>query len=285
MKILIAADKFKGSLSAFHVCEAIKEGLSKASPQFDVTSLPLSDGGDGLLDILSHYKTFNQQKFLVSDPLFRPVEACILLSEDKKTAFIEIASASGLQLLHPEEYNCSITSSFGTGELIAHALNLGVSTITLGIGGSATNDCGIGMAAALGFRFRDEVGEEVKPIGSNLGRIKTIDFSNALKMDNVLVQVACDVTNPLTGEHGATNVYGPQKGATPQMLEELEVGTLSFAEVVKSDLGIDVLSIKGGGAAGGMGAGCVAFLDAELISGIELVLKLADVEKHTAEAD
>jgi glycerate kinase len=141
------------------------------------------------------------------------------------------------------------------------------------------------MAAALGFRFRDEVGEEVKPIGSNLGRIKTIDFSNALKMDNVLVQVACDVTNPLTGEHGATNVYGPQKGATPQMLEELEVGTLSFAEVVKSDLGIDVLSIKGGGAAGGMGAGCVAFLDAELISGIELVLKLADVEKHTAEAD
>jgi glycerate kinase len=285
MKILIATDKFKGSLTAFQVCEAIAEGLSKTSADFEIVSLPLSDGGDGLLDVLNDYATFSTHKFVVSDPLFRPVEAGVLLSEDKQTAFIEMASASGLQLLQPHEYNCSITSTFGTGELIKQALKLGVSKIILGIGGSATNDCGIGLAAALGYRFLDEEGQELQPIGGNLGRIQSIDASKAINTDKIVVQVACDVTNPLIGEQGATYIYGPQKGATEQMLKELEAGMLSFAELLKSDLGKDVLSIKGGGAAGGMGAGCVAFLNAELVSGIELVFQIADVEKHISEAD
>jgi glycerate kinase len=225
-----------------------------------------------------------RHNFTVSDPLFRPVAVSIVLS-DKDTAYIEMAAASGLQLLKRDEYNASATSTYGTGELIKHAITLGASKIVLGLGGSATNDCGIGMASALGYRFLDQAGKELKPIGSNLNRIQAIDASNAMNTKNLIIQAACDVTNPLVGEYGATYTYGPQKGASTQMLEGLEMGMISFAERIRCDLGIDVTAIKGGGAAGGMGAGCVAFLSAELVSGIELMFELFNIEKHILEAD
>src|SRR5438309_3492329 len=168
MKIVIAADKFKGSLSSFQVCDAIAHGLLQANPDFIITKLPLSDGGDGLADVMAHYIRTKKIVTTVYDPLWRPVQASYLLSEDGKTAIIEMAQASGLLLLQPNEYNPLQTTIYGTGQLIVDALQKGISKIVLGIGGSATTDCGIGMAAALGYRFYDAAGRELKPIGANL---------------------------------------------------------------------------------------------------------------------
>jgi glycerate kinase len=238
-----------------------------------------------LVDVLNHYSSFKRKSLTVSDPLGRPVEATYLVSEDGRKAFIEMASASGLHLLKPEELNCSVTSTYGTGELIKDAIESGANKIILGIGGSATNDCGIGMASALGYRFLDGKGTELKPIGDNLIRINSIDSSDLISSNHVAVQVACDVTNALTGAEGATQVYGPQKGATSEMVRKLEAGMISFAKVIERELGMDVSSLKGGGAAGGMGAGCVAFLNADLISGLDLVFQFSNIERHIAEAD
>lgn len=285
MKIVIAADKFKGSLNAFEVCKCIEKGLLQASPDFNITKLPLSDGGDGLADVMAHYIAVKTVFVTVCDPLFRPVQAPYLLSEDGHTAFIEMAQASGLLLLKPEEYNPLHTTTFGTGQLLNDAWQHGVSKIILGIGGSATNDCGIGMAAALGYRFLDEKAQELKPVGENLSRIQTIDATNKLAMNDVTIEVACDVTAYLTGAQGAAKIYAPQKGATPAMVEHLETGAQHFATVVKQQLHIDITAIKGGGAAGGMGAGCVLFLNAKLTGGVQILLQYSDAENYIKEAD
>ncbi len=285
MNILIAIDKFKNSLNSFEVAEAIRKGFLQASSNFSVAALPLSDGGDGLTDAIAYYTNASKHTLTVADPLFRSIEASYLLSADGKTAFIEMAKASGLLLLQPSEYNCMITSTYGTGQLIKAALLQKVDKIILGIGGSATNDCGIGMATALGYRFLDKEGKELQPIGANLIHIHTIDSSNKLAKGKIEIKVACDVTNYLTGEEGAAKVYAPQKGANPDMVAQLEAGALHFAEVVKKDLGIDISTIEGGGAAGGMGAGCVAFLDAALVKGIDLVLEISKAEDHIQKAD
>ncbi len=285
MKILIASDKFKGSLASTEVCNAISAGLKEAYQNFQTEILPMSDGGDGLIEAIIYYTGASKISASVFDPLFRPINACFLISADLKTAIIEMAQASGLNLLRREEYDCASTSTYGTGQLIKKALGFGVEKIVLGIGGSATNDCGIGMAAALGYRFFDKMGEEVKPVGGSLAQIARIDASVDLKLTGVRIEVACDVTNPLTGPLGATTVYAPQKGASPQAVEELEAGMLNFAQVVKEDLGKDILTIKGGGAAGGTGAGAVAFLNADLRTGTDLIFDYSNFEEKLKGAD
>jgi len=285
MKILIAPDKFKHSLSSFEACEAIKSGLLNASDTFQIKSMPLADGGDGLLEIIQFYIPSTMHSVAVSDPLFRPISSSLVISSDRQTAFIEMAKASGLLLLKPEEYNCTNTTTFGTGELIKEAISLNAKNIVMGLGGSSTNDCGIGMAAALGFCFRDKDGNQLKPIGKNLIRIEHIDQTNVIDFKHIDFQIACDVKNPLTGKYGATNTYARQKGASEIDIEELEAGMLHFKDIIKKDLGKNVDQIEGAGAAGGLAAGCVAFLNAGLSSGIDIVLNISNAEKYIVEAD
>jgi glycerate kinase len=202
-----------------------------------------------------------------------------------QNCFYRNGRSSGLSRLKPTEYNPLKTSSFGTGQLIRAAVGRGVQHVILGIGGSATNDGGIGMAAALGVRFLDENGADLVPIGGHLGRIAAIKTEGGINLQSVTFQVACDVKNPLLGQEGASRVYAPQKGADAVMVETLERGMQHFAGILKKGLGMDVTALEGGGAAGGMGAGCVAFLKASLVSGIDLVMQYAELEKHLAEAD
>lgn len=284
MKVLIAADKFKNSLTSFAVCEAVKKGFVTSSPIFSLFELPMSDGGDGLAAVMAHYIPSKKIDVVVSDPLFRPVQASFYLS-DTKIAFVEMAQASGLHRLQPHEYNCLKTTTYGTGELLQAALEQGAQKIILGIGGSATNDGGMGMAQALGYQFLDKEGQVLKPIGENLVHIDRIDASNALKWKKEQVLVACDVTNYLTGPEGAAYVYGPQKGADASMIEQLEEGMQHFAKIVQRDLGFDLNNIKGGGAAGGLGAGCVAFINAQLRSGVDIVLQYSRADEYVQQAD
>jgi glycerate kinase len=283
MKVLIAPDKFKHSLSTFQAIEAIQKGLQQSSDSFQLSGLPLADGGDDFAEVMGYYTSAQRIMVEVADPLFRPIQASYFISG--RTAFIEMAKASGLQLLKPGAYNCMLTSSYGTGLMIAHALSHGVDEIILGIGGSATNDCGIGMAAALGYRFLDEEGKEVTPTGGNLIHIYSIEAPPKNVMHQKKFVIASDVTNYLTGDFGAAKVFAPQKGATPKMVQSLEEGTLHLAKVVQRDLGVNILNIKGGGAAGGMGAGSVAFFGAMLVNGAELVFNYSQAETQIREAD
>lgn len=285
MNILIAPDKFKHSLQSHAVCVAIKSGLLRISKDFTITLLPLADGGDGLLEIIEHYLSVKKHSLTVWNPLFQQIDSHLLLSQDGKTAYVEMAKASGLQLLDTNEYNCMKTTSFGTGELIKAASDLGATKIVIGIGGSATNDCGIGMAAALGHQFLDKHNNLVIPIGENLGIIEKVDSSNAVDLSNVEIEIACDVKNPLIGPNGATKVFAKQKGASEKDIELLEAGMRHFSEIMKREFNKDLRFMKGAGAAGGMGAGAMAFLNAKLIGGIELVLSISEAETYVKNAD
>ena len=225
MKFVIAPDKYKDSLTAFEFCDAVEEGLNKALEKPTIIRLPLADGGDGTIDVVKYYLKADVVKVKVNDPLFRPIEASYLFSEETKISYIEMAEASGLKLLKDSERNCMHATTLGTGELIADALQKGAKEIILGIGGSATNDGGIGMASALGFRFLDKNNAVLEPKGENLIHIKTIDSSqvNTL-LKNVVVKVACDVTNPLYGKNGAAYIYASQKGASNEDLAALDNG-------------------------------------------------------------
>ncbi|MBT8300702.1 MAG: glycerate kinase, partial [Maribacter sp.] len=208
MKFVIAPDKFKGSLTGFEFCDAVEEGLRKVFVDAEILKMPLADGGDGTMEVVRHYIRGERETITVHDPLFRPIKAAYLYSEQSKIAYIEMAEASGLKLLKEEERNCMHTTSLGTGELMADALQKGAEEIILGIGGSATNDGGMGMAKALGYRFLDSSNEELQPVGSNLMKVKKIDTLNIHpKLKGVKVKVACDVTNPLYGANGAAHVY------------------------------------------------------------------------------
>jgi len=286
MKFVVAPDKYKGSLTAFEFCNAVEEGLNKALVKAEIIKMPLADGGDGTIDVAKHYLKGDIVRVKVNDPLFRTIEASYLYSSETKISFIEMAEASGLKLLKESEKNCMLTTSLGTGELIADALQIGVKEIILGIGGSATNDGGMGMATALGFRFLDENNVVLEPRGENLIHIKTIDASavNPL-LKNVVVKVACDVTNPLYGKNGAAYIYASQKGASAEDLEALDNGLRNYSEIVQRQFGIDVQQIEGVGAAGGMGAGTVVFLNAQLTSGIDLIKELADFDTTVKGAD
>ncbi|MDR3711731.1 MAG: glycerate kinase [Puia sp.] len=284
-RILIAPDKFKGSLPGPAICELIEKGLLSACPGLRITRLPLADGGDGLLDMVLQYRAAETRTAEVRDPLGRPVSARWLLSEQDGTAYIEMAAASGLDLLKPDEYDCMRASTYGTGQLIREAIGAGVREVILGIGGSATNDGGMGMAAALGYRFLDSRGEELSPGGENLSRIKTIGAPDQRIWEGIRFRVACDVKNPLCGPQGATRVYAPQKGATPAMVEVLESGMRHYAELVEAFTGREIAGLPGAGAAGGLGAGCMAFLEAVLVGGTELAIEYSHAERLAREAD
>jgi glycerate kinase len=279
MKIVLAPDKFKGSLTGMQICAAVEEGVKEVLPNAEIIKLPLADGGDGTIEILEYHLKGKRVNVRVNDPLFRGIDASYLYMDSIKTAFIEMAEASGMYLLKKEDQNCFNTTTLGTGELILDAVNKGAKTIILGIGGSATNDCGIGMATALGYKFEDENGVELSPVGKNLCLIKNINSNNVLpELKSVDFKVACDVTNPLSGKDGAANVYGPQKGASEDEIVILDEGLTNISKLFLKVFGKDVQNIKGAGAAGGMGAGTSVFLNAELKSGIDLVKSLVSFD-------
>ncbi len=272
MKVLIAPDTFKGAASAVAVAEAIRKGIHLVDDSIDCQLLPLADGGEGTAEILVNCTHGQLYSITVNDPLGRPIQASYGISGDGKTAFVDMASASGLTLLQEEERSAMHTTSMGTGTLLLAALDQGVERLVMGIGGSATNDMGMGMAKALGYRFLDEKGEEIFPTGSNLGKVSHIDAAQVSPLvKQVSITIACDVTNPLYGEEGAAYVYARQKGATEAEIEELDRGMRSMAAVVERELGVAIAEMAGAGAAGGMGGGAVAFLGAELKHGMHMI--------------
>lgn len=284
MKILLAPDKFKGSLSAEEVCRALEKGLKKVRPEVEIIARPLADGGDGSLDILRHYFELQSHTCQVQDPLGRTITADYTMA--KGVAYIEMSKASGLVLLKPEERTAMKTSSFGTGQLIRDALKKGAKEIYLFIGGSATNDGGTGIAKALGYRFLDKVGEELDAHGENLIHIDEIEENQVLReLKEVSVKVICDVNNPFYGPQGAAYVYAAQKGANLEEIAFLDSGLKHLADKLSGRGYVDINSIPGAGAAGGVGGGAIAFLDAKLISGIEMFLEISDLEKWVKKSD
>ena len=286
MKFIIAPDKFKGSLNGFEFCDAVEEGLKKVFNDAEILKMPLADGGDGTIDVVKHYIQGEKVAITVNDPLFRPINASYLYAAETHIAYIEMAEASGLKLLEDADRNCMHTSTFGTGELIADALERGAKEIILGIGGSATNDGGMGMANALGYRFLGDFSKELEPIGSSLNRVKSIDASQVHPLlANAKFKIACDVSNPFYGENGAAKIYGAQKGASAEEIEILDKGLKSFAKVALDTYDTNLQKIKGSGAAGGIGGGAILFLRGELTSGIDLVKELAHFDDAIADAD
>ena len=281
MKVVIASDSFKGSATSLDVASAIERGIHKADESVQIIKFPVSDGGEGLIEVINSLEGYYKVEIEVNDPLFNKIKASYVRNED--TAFIEMAIASGLPLVPNEKRNPLYTTTYGTGELIKHALDNGIKNLVIGIGGSATNDGGIGMLSALGAKFYDENNELIKPIGINIAKIKSFDLST---LDNNLstsqISVACDVDNPLCGINGASYIYGPQKGADQETVEYLDKSLENFSKLVKKEK--EALE-PGSGAAGGLGFALKAFLNAELTSGIELVLTAIGFEEAVAKAD
>jgi len=283
MKILIAPDKFKDSLTAYQVCDAIEIGIKKILPDSQVIKIPLADGGEDSLDVLEKSLQFNRVYKNVNDPLFRKINTFYgLLNE---TAFVEMAKASGLQLLQSDERNPMYTSSFGTGELILDAVKNGAKKIYLFVGGSATNDCGIGIASALGYCFKDEKNNILEPTGGNLQKICYIEKIDAAQFDNIEILILTDVKNILFGENGAAYVYAKQKGANEAQIRELDRGLQNLSKILKSDFNVDVSGIPGSGAAGGVGAGLVAFMNARISGGIEAIFDLLNISDLIENSD
>lgn len=281
MKIVIAPDSYKESLSATEVAQAIEKGFREIFPDAQYVSVPVADGGEGTVEAMIAATKGSQHTAFVTGPLGEEVNACWGMSGDSKTAFIEMAAASGLALVPPELRNPLITTSRGTGELILHALEHGAKNIIIGIGGSATNDGGAGMVQALGARLSDANGTEIGNGGGSLMSLNSIDISGLdPRLSTCTIRVACDVTNPLTGEQGASRIFGPQKGATEELIVELDRNLGHYADVIKKSLSVDVKNVPGSGAAGGMGAALMAFLGAELGSGIEIVTQALNLEEH-----
>ncbi len=272
MKIAVVPNAFKGSLTASEAAECIGRGLKKALSNASVLKIPMADGGDGTVQAIVEATRGRLIACRVHNPVGRMINSVFGISGDGRTAVIEMALASGLALLKPGECNPMLTSTRGTGELISAALDQGVKEILVGIGGSATNDGGMGMARALGIKFFDSRNRELNEGGGALERLASIDVSGRdPRLEQVTVFVACDVSNPLCGPCGASAVYGPQKGASPTMVKRLDEGLKRLATVIRRDLGMNVARLPGAGAAGGLGAGLVAFLDARMRPGAELV--------------
>ena len=285
MNILVAPDSFKDSLSASEASRIISEAISAVIPSASIHQIPISDGGEGLLEALLTPLQGTLVSVSVKDPLHRTIEASYGLVDQGKTAIIEMATASGLELLSIEERNPLITSTYGTGELIKNALDKGCTKIIIGLGGSATNDGGIGMIKALGGLFLDQYNQEIPDGGAALSTLHSIDLSGLDKrLQQVAIVCACDVDNPLTGPSGASYVYAKQKGASDNMLAVLDSNLSNYATVIKATLNKDLEHISGTGAAGGTAMGLLAFLDATLTPGIALITELLHLEKHIKEA-
>ncbi|MCG0278425.1 MAG: glycerate kinase [Thermanaeromonas sp.] len=278
-RIVIAPDSFKESLEAPQVAKAIAAGVKKVFPDVETVEVPLADGGEGLTTTLVAATGGKLMEALVTGPLGEPVTARWGILGDGRTAVVEMAQASGLPLVPKEKRNPLYTTTYGTGELIREALKSGCQRLIVGIGGSATNDGGAGMAQALGVRLLDEAGLDIPWGAVGLEKLNRIDMENIFpRIKEVEILVACDVDNPLCGPRGASAVYGPQKGATPEMIPRLDAALARLADVIARDLGVEVRDLPGAGAAGGLGAGLVAFLGATLRRGIELVMEAVNLE-------
>jgi glycerate kinase len=286
MKIVIAPDSFKESLTALNVCEAVEKGIKTHFPDAEISKVPMADGGEGTVQSLVDATDGEVIQTRVTGPLGEIVEAFYGILGGGKTAVIEMAAASGLHHVPMDKRNPLITTTRGTGELILKALDHKVEHIIIGIGGSATNDGGAGMAKALGAQLLDAKGAEIKEGGGSLNQLASIDLINLdSRLAEVKVEVACDVDNPLTGETGASAVFGPQKGATSDMVKQLDRNLAHYAAVIQKEMGVHIENVPGAGAAGGLGGGLLAFLSAELKPGVDIVIEATQLESYVRDAD
>ncbi|MDE3839151.1 glycerate kinase [Bacillus methanolicus] len=285
MKVVIAPDSFKESLTAIQVAESIEKGFRTIFPDADIVKIPMADGGEGTVKSLVDATNGTIVEKTVTGPLGEPVQAFFGLLGNGKTAVIEMAAASGLHLVPANKRNPLVTSTRGTGELISAALDEDVEKIIIGIGGSATNDGGAGMARAIGAKFLDEKGNQISEGGGSLDQLASIDVSGMdPRLKLVKIEVACDVDNPLTGEKGASAIFGPQKGATPEMVRQLDKNLKHYARIIEKDLGKSIAKVPGSGAAGGLGGGLLAFLSAELKRGIDILIEATNFHEHVKDA-
>ena len=286
MKFVLAPDSFKESMSAKQAAEAMDRGIKKVFPNADCIIIPMADGGEGTVQSLVDATVGRIIKEEVTCPLGKQVIAEFGLLGDEETAIIEMASASGIMLVSAEDRDPLITTTYGTGELIKKALDLGVKKFIIGIGGSATNDGGAGMLQALGARLLDKDGQELGFGGGALDKLEEIDLSNFdPRIKDITVKVACDVNNPLTGENGASRIFGPQKGASEEKIVTLDNNLHHFSNIIKKTNGKDIEFYPGAGAAGGLGAGLLAFLDAELNKGVDLIIDEVNLRDQVKGAD
>jgi len=286
MKIVIAPDSFKESLTAMAVANEIEAGFREIFPDAEYHKLPVADGGEGTVQAMIDASGGKLVALKVTGPLGEPVDAFYGLMGDGQTAVIEMAAASGLELVAPAQRNPLLTTSFGTGQLIRHALDAGARRFVLGIGGSATNDGGAGMLQALGGRLVDATGAGLAPGGGTLNMLDRIDLSGLdARIKDCIFDVACDVNNPLTGPQGASAIFGPQKGATPEMVARLDDNLRRYAQVISRDLGCDVAEVPGAGAGGGIGAAMLVFLGGRLRPGSEIVTDAVGLDGAVADAD
>ena len=286
MRVVIAPDKFKGSLTALEAAEAMARGLSRVDPCAEIDRVPMADGGEGTVAALVAATGGSYRTVTVTGPLGEPVVASFGLLGDGRTAALEMASASGLWLVPPALRDPLRATTRGTGQLLLAALEAGARRVIVGIGGSATNDGGAGLGQALGFRLLDTQGRELGPGGGELDRLARIERTGqAAGLGSATIAVACDVTNPLCGPRGASAVYGPQKGATPEMVERLDRNLGHFADIVARDLDVAVRDIPGSGAAGGLGGGMVAFAGGRLEGGVNLVIEAVNLRERLHSAD
>lgn len=286
MKIVIAPDSYKESLSALEVATAIELGFREIWPEADYVKIPLADGGEGTVEAMVAATQGHLVHVDVTGPLGNTIQAFYGLSGDERSAFIEMAAASGLEQVPAGLRDPLKTTSWGTGELIRHALDVGVEHIIIGIGGSATNDGGAGMVQALGAKLLDVQNKDIAYGGAGLESLARIDISQLdARLAACRIEVACDVMNPLTGKEGASAVFGPQKGATPEVIARLDRALTHYAQLISRDLDVNVLELAGGGAAGGMGAALYAFCGAQLRSGIEIVTDALHLDAWVADAD
>jgi len=281
MRILVCTDKFKGSLSALEACKAIEAGIHHIQPTVDIQLMPMADGGEGSLKALGKVLDLKPQYLKVSGPTFQPIECTYTFCEGE--AHIEMAQASGLNLLLKKDRNPLYTSTLGTGELMMHAIEKGAKKIHLWVGGSATNDGGIGLAEALGFRFIDFEGRQLSPIGKNLAKVETIEVPH--EVSKIPIEIHTDVSNKLLGKQGAAQVFASQKGASSHDIELLDKGMENLLHVIRHQTGKDLESISGIGAAGGVGAVIMAYMNVSIQSGIESLLTLYQFKEHLTRAD
>lgn len=286
MKILIAPDSFKHCLTAIEVARYLEEGIHKILPEADTKILPLADGGEGTVRTLVDATGGNIYSARVHDPLMREIESFFGILRDNKTAIIEMAAASGIELLQPEERNPFYTTTYGTGELIKAALDRNCEKIIIGIGGSATNDGGAGMVQALGGKLLDKENKQIKKGGSGLKSLVKINISTLdTRLEKCDITVASDVENVLTGPNGATIVYGPQKGANAEMVEKLDQNLKHYANKIEEFSGKQIRNIKGSGAAGGLGAGLIAFANAKIQPGFQVISDIINLKQKVQWAD
>lgn len=285
MTILLAPDKFKGSLSAIQVCDALREELILANPKFKIIILPMADGGEGSCELLTLYSEGNFVNVRVRDPLAREIDSGYGVSRDGKTAFLEMAKASGLQLLKKDERNPMLTTTLGTGDLIRHALDRGVGQIIMGVGGSGTNDGGIGMAESLGVIYYSSSGERLAPVGKNLKHIHRLDFAGIHpRLQQVQFTIFCDVDNPLHGRRGAAHIFAPQKGADAAMVDELDQGLVHYEKILERTVNRKV-NFPGAGAGGGLPASLKAFANIEIRGGMDFIIEFTGLEEQVRSAD